>query len=264
MGGFASTARAKARHIIWCDTEGGVRNVKLWDITCIEETEGSLRGQRFVSVRDATKRGKARLRSVLPAAVYRCSGKTGHACTASYSCNGDGEWEPSAYTMADASLPDLLVTYLNSKAGSVLVAWNMRGHDKHVLTRAVGKPVLDQLTLWDGLPWFRSKYVLPKNTMSSALAGTPRSVFQVPDHGAAHCSFPDAAHMRDVIRRAAYCLAQDDRGLDAYKSATREEMFDSVCSQVQDDVCAADWCEVVDAPWAPGNIPGSVYKEGGM
>jgi len=97
--------------------------------------------------------------------------------------------------------------------------------------------------------------------MSRACPGTPRSVFQVPTHGSAHSSFADAAHMRDVIRRAAYCLGQDDKtNLGAYKYATRAQQFESVCKEVGDDVSAAEWCEVVDAAWTSGNTPGSIYK----
>ena len=256
-----SKSKGKARHILWCDTEGGVRNVNLWDITFIEETPDSVRAQRFISVSDATKRGRSQLRSLLPAKLYNSVAKSGYACTVSYSCNNNGTWKPLEYACSGTFLPKLLIPYLDSKAGSVLVAWNMRGHDKHVLTRAVGRPVLDKLIMWDSLPWFRSKYGLPKNSMSSASAGTPRSVFKVPNHGTAHSSFADAAHMRDVVRRGAYCLCQGDQtNLDAYKFATRKEQFNSVCKEVEDELLAAEWCEVTDCAWAPGNMPESIYK----
>jgi len=261
MGITASRATSPARRILWCDTEGGMRHVALWDVTCIEETADSLRAQRFVSVSDATKHGRARLRKDLPTAIYRDSLITGSTCSIRYSCNEDGELGAVQYVNADVSLKNMLSSYVSSNAGSVVVAWNMRGHDRHVLCRAVGDKVLKKVTLWDGLPWFRSKYQLPKNTMSSSKPGTPRAVFQVPNHGAAHSSFADAAHMRDVVRRSAYCLRQDGlTDIAAHTNATRAEQFDAACKEIEESVSAAEWCDVADSVWTTGSIPDSIYK----
>jgi len=249
-----------SRHVIWCDTEGGVRGVKLWDITCIEETLSSVRVQRFCSVGDATKRGRARLHKDLPTAVYRDSKLTNSTCVSRHELR-DGEWTVLNHANVGAPLHVLLSSYLGTRAGCVLVAWNMRGHDKHVLTRAVGKKAIDKLVLWDALPWFRSKYCLPKNSMSSNKPGTPRAVFNVPVHGAAHTSFADAAHMRDVVMRSAYCHDPEGKiDISSYKSSTRAEQFASVCEEIEQCVSISEWRDIVDRPWAEGMVPDSVYQ----
>lgn len=261
MGLVASKSPPVSRHIIWCDTEGGVRNVKLWDITCIDETAHGVSGYRFCSARDATKRGRSNLCKSLPPAVYQDSVKTGSTCAIRYHRTSCGKWEAEEYTNINIPLPRLLDSYLVSKKGSIVIAWNMRGHDKHVLRRAVGARTLENLTLWDALPWFRSRYQLPKNTMSSSKPGTPRSVFDVPDHGDAHSSLADAAHMRDTVLRAAYCHRLDGlTDLTAYKRATREEQFDSVCAEVDESTAVEEWCSIADSAWSVGTIPGSIYK----
>ena len=261
MGGAISRSSVKkARHVIWCDTEGGVRGVNLWDITCIEETSNSVRVQRFCSVSDATKRGRARLRQDLPALVYRDSTRSKSTCVARHELR-DGAWTALDHTNVAIPLKTLLVSYLESRAGCVLVAWNMRGHDRHVLTRAVGEETLDKLALWDALAWFRSVYRLPKNTMSSNKAGTPRALFNVPVHGNAHSSFSDAAHMRDVVMRAAYCIRREGKvDTSAYKSSTRSEQFESACAEIEKCIAVDEWHDVVDRPWAEGTIPKAIYS----
>ena len=187
---------------------------------------------RYCSVQSAPKRGRGRLRKVLPSAVYADLAKSGGACLARYELSG-GEWLAREHVVLDSSLPTALAAYLLSIDGSVLAAWNMKGHDRHVLERAVGETVLSGLGLWDPLPWFRSHWGLPKNTLSSCKPGTPRAVFGVNTYGPAHDSMVDAAHMRDVVTRAAYGYPTKDA--DAWKTASGREMLDAVRAHVEAD-----------------------------
>ena len=260
MGVSRSRDVCKLRHVIWCDTEGGVRGVKLWDITCIEETTNGVRAQRLCSPSNATKRGRAQLRNELPNAVYRDSVKSGSTCVVQY----NDKLDATEHSNVGAPLETLLASYLHSRAGSVLVAWNLRGHDKHVLKRAVGNDAVDKMVLWDALPWFRSKYSLPKNTMSSNKVGTPRAVFNVPTRGSAHSSFADAAHMRDVVLRAAYAIRADGGAgkidIASYRAATRSEQYAAARAEIEETVALAEWHEVVDKAWSDGMVPASVYE----
>jgi len=205
-------------------------------------------------MKDATKRGKAHLRKSLPLADYD------NTCALEYTLR-DGTWEPQVHASVSLPLKDVLKAYLVRRSGSVLVAWNLRGHDKHVLTRAVGEQVMGQLVLWDALPWFRSKYSLPKNTMSSKKPGTPRAVFGVPDYGSAHSSLADAAHMRDVVLRAAYCADTDGKiDLGAHLTVDRVEQLKSVHAEVELCTTDAEWNCVAGGAWTAGMIPKEIYQ----
>jgi len=174
----------------------------------------------------------------------------------------DGTWKADTHVNVSAGLNPLLAAYLTDRKNSVLVAWNMRGHDKHVLWRAVGKEVIDRMLLFDALPWFRSRYKLPKNTMSSNKAGTPRAVFDVPDYGSAHASLADAAHMREVVLRAAYCWNESKNDLSAHKSGTALKLFECACTEIENEVALLEWHKVADQPWMGATLPQSVLQHG--
>ena len=261
MGGTRSKIKSAAgkRRVIWCDTEGGVRGVPLWDITCIEETSDTLRAERFCNVSHATKRGRSSLNKFLPAQVYRDSLKTASTCISTMHLV-DGAWKAKTHVNVSADLNPLVAAYMTDRKNSVLVAWNMRGHDQHVLRRAVGEDVVSNMLLFDALPWFRSRYKLPKNTMSSKKPGTPRAVFKVPDYGSAHASLADAAHLREVVLRAAYCWNHSKHDLDSHKNATAREQFQCACTEIESDVALLEWHEVADRPWLGATLPQSVMQ----
>ena len=252
MGGTQSTMQ----RIIWCDTEGGVKSVPLWDATFIEDDGDELRGKRFCSVCLAHKKGKTQLYKALPKSVHDDSKKQNTTCIVDYKIDASSKaWEPVTYTVAESCIQTLVTAYLAQQTNSIIAAWNMKGHDRHVLQRCVGLKVLQTLTLWDPLPWFRSRYSLPKNTMSSNRPGTPRAVFRVPVHGSAHSSFADAAHMRDVVRRAAYCYTKADGDTDAWKQATEFELHQAVRDEID---CNINKPEVLSV-WT--KIPSKVKSE---
>ena len=263
MGSYFSAEPQKSKHILWCDTEGGVRDKPLWDATFIDETDGSVVAHRFCSVAYAHKPGRQQLLKTLPADVYSDSLKNKSTCVLQYVVEDD-KWTLATSANADMPLALAIGTFLHHYRGSVLCAWNLKGHDRHVLTRALGKTLVDDFVLWDTLQWFRSHYTLPKNTMSSSKAGTPRGLFDVATHGKAHDSFADAAHMRDVVMRAAACLTTEDTAnasLKKYKGKSRVELLEHVWTEVQLNVAAAEWHDVVDKAWANGVVPVAVYSE---
>lgn len=263
--GASKSQPLKSKHILWLDTEGGVRDVPLWDVTIINENLVEATAHRFCSASLATKRGRSRLAKALPSAVFEDSRKSGSTCVLQYKI-ANGKWMIDSAANVSAELSTLLAGYLLPYKGSVLCAWNLKGHDRHVLARAVGQTTLDKFVLWDALPWFRSNYVLPKNTMASNKAGTPRGVFDVPVIGDAHDSFADAAHMREVVLRAASCLKNDGTMvcLTDYKRKTREEQFKCVQNEIDESVTAAEWHDVVHDAWVKGMIPETVYKPAGV
>ena len=232
----------------------------LWDVTFIEETHEGVRAQRFARLKDAPPRGRARLRKELPFSAAMDSHNTGSTCVIEYKMNQE-HWDAVSYTNVSLPLNAVLQPYIDSRAGSVLVAWNLRGHDRHVLSRAVGDKTLNKLMLWDALPWFRRRYTLPKNTMASNKAGTPRNVFDVPSYGSAHGSLADAAHMRDVVMRAAYCYqSKDSANISAHKQSTRLEQLDCVHEEIESIASDNEWSAVVCSAWSAGLIPKSIYQ----
>ena len=233
MGAKKSTLR----QVIWCDTEGGVKGVPLWDATFICDRGQSVVAKRFCAPAMATARGKAALRKTLSARVYDDGSRgKGTTCVTTHTlCKDSGSWATQEQAVVDSAIQTLIVDYLLQLDRSVLVAWNMHRHDKHVLTRAVGGAVISQHVLWDALPWFRSRFSLPKNTLSSSKPGTPRAVFEVPEYGKAHSSFADAAHMRDVVCRAAYCAEHSSNNTDAWKTSSRSAIDDAVRRQLEKD-----------------------------
>lgn len=261
MGGQTSkNSKSLARRVVWCDTEGGVRNVALWDVTFIEESIDGISGYRLSNVQGATKRGRALLKKELPQQLYRDSFKTGSTAVTTFDTVPDSldVLKPDTHATVDVPIEKMVASYLISRAGSVFVAWNMNGHDKHVLRRAVGKEIFNNVTLWDALPWLRSKYTLPKYTMSSNKAGTPRALFAVPTFGAAHGSLSDTVHMRQTVLRAAYCCAHDAKDTNCYAKATTSEQFAAVCAEIEESSIVKEWAMVSTTAWIPGLVPDSV------
>ena len=225
------------RRIIWCDTEGGVRGVPLWDVSFIMDDGPTCRAVRLCSPHDAHKKGRAALARSLPRDVFcdSCAGK--RTCVTHYDCRSlaAGEWRVRLHAVVDADIATLTKVFLRTlrPKDDLVVAWNMNAHDRHVLARAAGDDALAQLRLCDALPWFRSCYGLPKNTLSSCRPGTPRAVFRVHADGPVHTSFVDALHLRDVVRRAAYCRRHDkDTASCAWEHATPLQLSQAALAEM--------------------------------
>ena len=187
-------------------------------------------------------------------AVFKDTEKKNTTCIIDYTHDA-GTWTADTHTVADANICSLVTSHLAQQhESSIVAAWNMKAHDRHVLQRAVGQKLLDTLTLWDPLPWFRSRYGLPKNTLSSNRPGTPRAVFDVKVHGHAHSSFADAAHMRDVVTRAAYCYARAEGDTRAWQAADDACINEAVRAEIDDDMSKRNIVSV----WT--KIPDSVKK----
>ena len=264
MGNIMMRTKDVSKRVIWCDTEGGVRGVAMWDVTFIDEGPGDIvRALRMFDVSAAHKPGRAKLRKVVPPSVYHSAIKMSKVCLAEHVQAKDGNWTSATYRLVGSSMKDTVAGYLAKRAGCVLCAWNMKGHDRHVLRRLVGTAVLDRMVLWDALPWFRSAYTLPKNTLASDKPGTPRHVFGVQSHGQAHTSMADAAHLRDVVTRAAYCLkAGDDTRVStvAWIGVSRDELFLAAQEEITQQVSEQAWIPVPMCSWT-GTIPESIKDD---
>ena len=259
MGNLFSEHAETSKRVIWCDTEGGMRDKPMWDITFVDEGPGEeMHALRIFDVSSAHKAGRAKLRKTIPLSVYCMALKQSRACIARYTISKAGAIGKTTFLVTSDTPKELVAAYLVQRKGCVLCAWNMRAHDKHVLRRLVGQEVLDNVLLWDALPWFRSRYTLPKNTMASDKPGTPRAVFKVKSSGAAHTSLADALHMRDVVVRAAYCCT-DGNDLSAWKHASDDELFAAAQKQIADEVDVQEWIEVPVCEWN-GDLPLSVKE----
>jgi len=254
-----SRSKDLSKRVIWCDTEGGMRGVAMWDVTFIDEgPDEAARALRLFSVSDAHKAGRTKLRKYVPMAVYASAMKTSSVYMSEHVLAKDGTFGMGTYTRVNMAMADAVRAYMDEREGCVLCAWNMRAHDKHVLTRLVGAGTVSKMVLWDALPWFKSNYTLPKNAMSSDKAGTPRAVFGVKRQGAAHTSLADAAHLRELVLRAAYCLPSRDTG--ASSGATRADMFKAAQEEIEMHVDVEAWVPVPMCAWS-GDIPSSVYNK---
>ena len=234
MGASAS----RTRRIIWCDTEGGTKNVPLWDVSFIEDEGSTVRATRFCSVTLAHQKGKTALRRNLPAQAFQDCTKKNTTCVVQYTLDDNKHaWKQDNVAVADTSLNTLVAAFLLKQNNCIVAAWNMKAHDRHVLKRSVGEEVLSKLRLWDALIWFRAHYSLPKNTLSSNRAGTPRAVFEVPVYGKEHSSLVDAAHLREVVRRAAYSFSEETKlNMSAWKTATQNEISVATHNHIEDDI----------------------------
>lgn len=256
MGGIISHSRHGSKRVIWCDTEGGVRG--LWDVTFIDECVNSeVRAVRFFNVREANQTGRTRIRKHIPMNVYSTSVKHGCVYASEHVMGAEGKFGEGTYTKLKGTLSDTVSQYLADRKGCVLSAWNLKAHDAHVLTNVVGKEIMNGLVLWDALPWFRSKYTLPKNTLSSDKPGTPRNLFSVTRQGIVHTSLADAAHLREVILRAAYCLPSADTT--ASRCVSQHDMFVKAQEEIEKQVDLQEWVPVAPTAWQ-NTIPQSVYK----
>lgn len=255
MGNIWPRSNTVARRVIWCDTEGGVRGIPVWDITLIDEAPHEPpRALRLFSVKDAHKAGRSKLRKCMPISAYMSALKTGMVYGSEYVLCEDGTWSRDKCAPINGCLAAAVKAYLTPRKGCVLCAWNMRAHDKFVLRGLVGKECIDAMVLWDALPWFRSRYSLPKNSLSSDKPGTPRHVFTVQKQGEAHTSLADTAHLRELVLRAAFCLPS--RNTKAHIGASRKDMFEAVQNEIEREVDDASWVPVSASAW--DEIPVSV------
>ena len=258
MGGFVSKREDISKRIIWCDTEGGVRGVPLWDVTFIDEgPNDSLQAVRFFNVFNAGKQGRLKLRKSLPLNVFATAVKTSCTYLSTHKFDEKGQVQEGDYTPLSKDLTTAVKEYLIDRRGSVLCAWNLKAHDRHVLRNAVGKDVLDKLVLWDALPWFKSNYLLPKNTLSNCKPGTPRSVFKVLQQGTAHTSLADASHLREVVLRASYCLESKDTT--ASKDVDFSTMFNTAQKEIEKQIDIEEWIPIQPNAWT-NPLPLSVLK----
>jgi len=263
MGNVLGRSVDKSKRVIWCDTEGGVRGVPLWDVAFIDEAAGeTLQAIRMFSPSLAHKAGRAKLRKSIPLSVYRSAIKTSSSVVSTHARKSDGSWGHAVYSVTSRDIKSLVTSYLADRRGCVLSAWNMRAHDKHVLVREVGKDVMAGMVLWDALPWFRKQYGLPKNTLSSDKAGTPRYVFGVKSMGAAHTALADAFHLRDVVTRAAYCCSGVDEIVrtQSWKSASSEDMFLAAQATITEEVDKEQWIPVQVCAWT-GEVPETIKRD---
>lgn len=255
MGNVWTQSKTMAKRVIWCDTEGGVRGVPVWDITFIEESlHQTPCAMRLFCVKDAHKAGRTKLRKCMPIPDYMKALKTGCVYGSACVLDQDGIWSSGKCVPVKGSMADAVKAYLTQRSGCVLCAWNMRAHDKFVLRGLVGRECLDQTVLWDALPWFRSKYALPKNSLSSNKPGTPRHVFAVPKQGDAHTSLADTAHLRDLVLRAAYCMPS--RNTTAHVGVSRTDLFKAAQTEIEDELDDASWIPVAACAWH--DVPNSV------
>ena len=260
MGSLVSRGVGSSRRVIWCDTEGGIRGIPLYDVTFIDEAEGEApQVVRMFNVSIACKSGRAKIRKHVPMAVYAASAKNGTTYVCKHEYDPSGRIGEGTYSAYGGSLDGVVKRYLEHRRGSVLCAWNMRAHDKKVLTAAVGGDTLDGMVLWDALPWFKKRYSLPKNTLSSDKPGTPRNVLGVLRQGIVHTSLADAAHLREVVLRAAYCLRN---GADTKASSGRPvaDMFPVAREIISEEVDIEQWIPVSATAWS-GEVPASVFKD---
>ena len=254
-----SKSKETSRRVIWCDTEGGVRSVPLWDVTFIDEgVDSTARAVRFFNVSVTTKQSRQKLRKSLPAAIFATAVKTGRVFSSTHTFTEDGTIQEGKYTMLTDDLPTAVKHHILDHKGSVLCAWNLKAHDKHVLTNAVGKETLSHMVLWDALPWFKTQYCLPKNTLANAKPGTPRSVFKIKEQGVSHTSLADACHLRELVLRAMYCMESKDTK--ASKDAKFDVMFQLAHKEIESLVNLDEWTPIQLNAWG-NSTPLSVLKE---
>ena len=202
---MGATNSRNVRKIIWCDTEGGVRGVPVWDCAFIAECEDKVHAVRMCTAEAISGDKKRKIRNSVPSKAYTNMTKRHAQCVLTYRLNND-HWALESWDVRDVSIPALVSEYLTGLDGGVLAAWNMRCHDRHVLQSCVGESILTKFALSDPLIDFRTRIGLPKNTMSNAASGTPRNLFCVShsNMGPAHTSITDALNMRLVCLRAFY------------------------------------------------------------
>lgn len=263
MGNAFANGACPNTRILWCDTEGGIRGCPLWDVCFIDEDETSVRAYRFCVPADATKPGRRALAKELPFAVFLDSVKNKRVAKLEYNLN-ETTWDLQSSATLSSCIGDEISAFLKSKAEScVLTAWNLRGHDRHVLKRNVTAKVYDSLVMWDCLPWFRSNFVLPKNTLASNKPGTPRAVFHVPSYGSAHSALVDASHMREVVLRSTFCLGKSkiQEQLEEFKDMDRCDLFKRVYANIAEICEDSEWEKLKTKAWEKGHVPESVFSD---
>tara|TARA_B100000963_G_scaffold165435_2_gene143727 strand:- start:433 stop:1413 length:981 start_codon:yes stop_codon:yes gene_type:complete len=224
----ASSSR-EVRRILWLDTEGGIRGVPCWDIALVNETMQGLTMHRICCAKGVSKRIKGRLRNSLP-----------HGASAEKTLVldykiVDNQWVATSYKNTDNTLSECLAQYLRPYVGATMCAWGMNTHDNRVVSELLPPDLsMSDFKLVDCMLLFRRSLKLPKNSLASDRAGTPRGLFNVgcpPGLGAVHTAHVDALNMRTLCHRAFHSVIQHGDMLprpDQTYNQPRTETFESV------------------------------------
>ena len=187
---------------VWADTEGGVRGVSTWDVSFVMDLSDAVVGHRFCDYASANARAKQLLRKSVPTTYHSIMRKSGTVHL--------------EYTVDETSVQLVSCTPIDSMragvqelvshwdAGTPVFAWGMTSHDKPILEDIMGKD--HGMDFRDPLKAFRSRFGMPKNTLSSCARGTPRYRFsrEFDGVGPSHTSLVDALHLRDVTLHSTY------------------------------------------------------------
>ena len=175
----------------------------VWDCAFVVETESEVRGVRMCTLNDISIDKQRKVRNSVPAKVFPLMKKKRAQCVMTFKLQC-GSWQLESWDVREDSVPALITETLRAEDGGILAAWNMKCHDRHVLSSCVDSEVLDKFSISDPLIEFRKRIGLPKNSMASARAGTPRGVFSVSHSymGPTHTAITDVLNMRLVCLRA--------------------------------------------------------------
>jgi len=200
---MGATSSRNVRKIIWCDTEGGVRGVPLWDCAFVIETESEIRGIRMCTISNISADKQRKIKNSVPQKAFPMMKAQKAQCVMTYKLEGDN-WRLESWDMRQDSVSALVNDVLQAEDGGILAAWNMKCHDRHVLASCVEPAVIERFQISDPLIEFRKRIGLPKNSMATARSGTPRGVFAVSHSymGPAHTAMTDVLNMRLVCLRA--------------------------------------------------------------
>ena len=204
MGATTSVVHEPGQNEIlhYLDIEGGVREGNaVWDIALVAATAGT--ATRWFSMTNDRAR-KMLLRS-LPEQWRTKVAQHGEAVQRVLY---DNEQNVIDHRVCSGGMAEEVGAYLRGKqrnGGIVIAAWGMDTHDARILRRLVGDDLLDDtgITLVDALKRMRAAWSLPKYTLGSEAAGTPRSVFNAGKYpGPSHTAYKDALCLRDVVRNS--------------------------------------------------------------
>ena len=202
---MGATTSSNVRKIIWCDIEGGVRGVPVWDCSFISETEETVKAIRFCSAHDISADKVRKLRNSLPQPAFKAMKKRCGQCVLTFNYV-NGHFALESWDIRTSSVSALVNEYLSDQDGGLLAAWNMKCHDQHILRECSSQQVLLKYKFSDPLIDFRQRIGLPKNSLGTCQAGTPRGTFCVSNSfmGSVHTSLVDSMNMRQVCLRAFY------------------------------------------------------------
>lgn len=240
----------------------------VWDCAFVIETESGVRGVRMCTLNDISLDKQRRIKNSVPAKVFPIMKKRRAQCVMTFKLQC-GSWQMESWDVRDDSVSALITEELRAQDGGILAAWNMKCHDRHVLSSCVDSEVLNKFSVSDPLIEFRKRIGLPKNSMSSARAGTPRGVFSVSHSymGPAHTAMTDVLNMRLVCLRAFHNVksAQGSKQALAVRLAQptsskcvevpRPEMFDAAY-----DIMIKNTLSASEDSWEPV-VPSKTQKE---